>query len=372
MKVLIVSGSRGEWGYYTPIISQFKKFGVEYDILCTNMAPLRGFGGLVDQIESSGENVKYKIYSAYQGDDHYSMAKGFASLSASVADIFAYTHYDWVLLAGDRFEQFAVASVCNLMYLPTAHIQAGELSGNVDGVTRHAIGKLVHLHFAANMDAYKRLVSIGEEVERVVLSGAPQLDELFLYYQEDKHIPTEHRVIAIYHGLTEAPKENFKGVKNMVSFLNESEAESNVIYILPNNDAGGDLIRQYILENKLHSHKAYVNIERREFFKLLASSKYMIGNSSSGLLEAPVYKKFAVNIGGRQRNRVAGKNVIHADYSMESIRQAAEKACSGSSKVDVDIESPYGNAPAAPKIVEKLLSWHRRPRSEILDRRLTV
>lgn len=368
MKVLISSGSRGEWGYYAPIIKEFAKQNIDYDVMSMNMAPLDEFGNLSRQLRLAGEEPKYEIFCSYHGGSHYSMAKSYASLSSSVADILHNNSYDWVLMAGDRFEQLAVASISGLMYVPSCHIQAGELSGNVDGVSRHAIGKLTHLHFAANKDAFMRLISLGEERDRVKLTGAPQLDEVFEYYQEDKYLAQDESILFVYHGLTEDPKVNFSGFLNAFELV--SESGSVVHFILPNNDAGGDLIRTHILNNKAPHHKVYTNLPRREYFYLLAKCKFIIGNSSSSLLEAPVYKKMAVNIGQRQRGRVFGNNLVNCDYGKHAIENAIKSISVGS--IDPDsIKSVYGTEPAAGKIVRHMTEYHSLGKKKILDRRLS-
>lgn len=368
MKVLISSGSRGEWGYYAPVVDLFVRHNIEYDIMAMNMAPLDEFGNLSRQLRAIGQTPKFEIFCSYHGGSHYAMAKSFGSLSSSVADIFHNNAYDWVLMAGDRFEQLAVANIASLMYVPSCHIQAGELSGNVDGVSRHAIGKLTHLHFAANKDAYDRLIALGEEPDRIKLTGAPQLDEVFEYYKEDEKIPCDESVLFTYHGLTENPTENFRGFVNAFEVIAETGRQ--VHFILPNNDAGGDLIRNYILNNKASLHKVYKNLPRRDYFRLMAKCKFMIGNSSSSLLEAPVYKKMAVDIGDRQRDRVFGNNIIKCGYTKDEIRYAVKSV--ENSKVDSkSIESVYGTEPAAGKIVKYMTEYHALGRNKILDRRLT-
>jgi GDP/UDP-N,N'-diacetylbacillosamine 2-epimerase (hydrolysing) len=369
MKVLISSGSRGEWGYYAPIIEEFSKQNIDYDVMSMNMAPLDEFGNLSRQLRLAGEEPKYEIYCSYHGGSHYSMAKSFSSLSSSVADILHNNAYDWVLMAGDRFEQLAVASIASLMYVPSCHIQAGELSGNVDGVSRHAIGKLTHLHFAANNDAYNRLIYLGEERERIKLTGAPQLDEVFEYYQDDKHLVQDQSVLFIYHGLTEDPKANFAGFLNAFELV--SDLSSIVHFILPNNDAGGDLIRTHILNNKKPCHKVYTNLPRRKYFYLMAKCQFIIGNSSSSLLEAPVYKKMAVNIGQRQRDRVFGNNIVNCGYTKKSIDAAIKSLTNGSINPD-SIVSVYGTEPAAGKIVRHMTDFYSLGKKKILDRRLSL
>lgn len=368
MKVLISSGSRGEWGYYAPIVDLFVRNNIEYDIMAMNMAPLDEFGNLSRQLSSIGQTPTFEIFCSYHGGSHYAMAKSFGSLCSSVADILHNNSYDWVLMAGDRFEQLAVANIASLMYIPSCHIQAGELSGNVDGVSRHAIGKLTHLHFAANKDAYDRLIALGEEPDRVKLTGAPQLDEVFEYYEEDKNIPSDNSVLFAYHGLTENPTENFRGFVNAFEVV--AETDRHVHFILPNNDAGGDMIRTYILDNKMSVHKAYKNLPRRDYFRLMAKCKFMIGNSSSSLLEAPVYKKMAIDIGDRQRDRVFGNNIIKCGYTREEIRNAVKSAENFAGDRD-SIVSVYGSEPAAGKIVRYMSEYYQLGRKQILDRRLT-
>ena len=163
-KILVVTGSRGEWGYLRPVLALWEEHeAISFDILATNMHLLASHGNTYREIESDGFFIKYKINMAMASDDYYSHAKGLSILMQSLSDIFLNENYDLVLLSGDRGEQLAAAMCASYCYIPVAHIQAGEVSGNIDGLARHAIGKLAHIHFASNEDAAKRLLALGEQ-----------------------------------------------------------------------------------------------------------------------------------------------------------------------------------------------------------------
>ena len=179
MKLLFLTGSRGEWGYIKPILEICKlDKKLNYSICVTNMHLLSNYGETVNEIEKDGFQVDHKIYMAIDGYNHISMTKSLGVLLSSLADIFLNSKPDWIILAGDRGEQLIGAVAGAFSYIPIAHIQAGEISGNIDGMSRHAIGKFAHLHFASNNDAAIRLSKLGESKFRIFNVGAPQIDDM--------------------------------------------------------------------------------------------------------------------------------------------------------------------------------------------------
>ena len=378
MKILISSGSRGEWGYYKPIIEELVKRKIEYDIMTMNMASTYEYGNLYQVLKDQGYNVKHNILCSFHGDSHYAMSKMFSSLSSSVADILANYKYDWVLIAGDRVEQLAVATIASLQYIPCAHIQAGELSGNIDGVTRHVIGKLVKLHFAANKDAYDRLLKLGEENERVILSGAPQLDDIFKFDSNKVNLLPElidlkngDFILAVFHGVTEELDECYEGLKNMTKAL--SNEKKKIIYISPNNDAGGITINRIIESERRRGDLIFNNLDRNQYLYLLDNCEFIIGNSSSGLLEAPIFKTFCINIGNRQLNRVQGENVVDSTYDFKNILDSINYIRTSNSYKESVLKmiSPYGESPASCIIVNELTDKNHKPDSFLQVRRIT-
>ena len=156
-KILFITGSRGEWGYIRPILRLIEnRDDIESVLVVTNMHLLPAYGNSYKEIENDGFEIDYKIHMSLDGYNHFTHAKSLGICLTSLPDIIDNEKPDWVLLAGDRGEQLMGAIAASYTYTPVAHIQAGELSGNIDGMSRHAIGKLVHLHFASNEDAANR------------------------------------------------------------------------------------------------------------------------------------------------------------------------------------------------------------------------
>ena len=176
-KIMFITGSRGEWGYIRPILRLIQsRSDVRSILVVTNMHLLPAYGNSFREIEKDGFSIDYKVNMSLDGYNHFTQAKSLGIFLTSLPDIIENERPDWVVLAGDRGEQLMGAIAASYTYTPVAHIQAGELSGNIDGMTRHAIGKLAHMHFAANKDAQERLLKLGEEEFRIFNVGAPQID----------------------------------------------------------------------------------------------------------------------------------------------------------------------------------------------------
>ena len=177
MKLLFLLGSRGEWGYIKPLIDICKTQNINYSICATNMVLLPNYGSLIKDIKKKYK-VSDDIYMALEGSNHHAMTKSLGVFLSSFIDVIKREKPSWIVLAGDRGEQLMGAIAGSYTYTPVAHIQAGERSGNIDGVARHSLSKLVHLHFASNQDSSNRLKKLGEENFRIFNVGAPQIDDM--------------------------------------------------------------------------------------------------------------------------------------------------------------------------------------------------
>ena len=227
MRILFFTGSRGEWGYIKPILSLCKKNNIKYNICATNMHLLENYGYSINEILNDGFKVSDKIFMAMDGYNPVTMSKSMGVLMTSFTDVVNRIKPDWVVLAGDRSETLVASIVCSYMYVPVAHIQAGELSGNIDGLARHAIGKFAHIHFASNKDAYSRLLKLGEEKFRIKLVGAPQLDDIKKIKKstisrkkltENLGIKGGKYILAVYHPVT----EEYLSIENHISKIIEA------------------------------------------------------------------------------------------------------------------------------------------------------
>jgi GDP/UDP-N,N'-diacetylbacillosamine 2-epimerase (hydrolysing) len=360
-KYLFICGSRGEWGYIRPIIDIFRKKKIKYSIIATNMLLLSSHGKLVNEIKKEGYNVSDEIFMSLEGSNYFSMTKSLSVLLNSLVDIIVRIKPTWFILAGDRGEQLMGAVAAAYTYTPLAHIQAGERSGNIDGVTRHAIAKFVHLHFSTNLDATNRLLKSGEEKFRVKQVGAPQLDEIknkkFLNYNSLIKIYGEvikkKYILVIFHPVT----EEFKNIKKQIKILISSLKDINLkkIWIFPNNDAGSEIIKNEILHCRDVSTSVYSNLSREHYLSLMKYSEFIIGNSSSGLIEAPSFAKPAINIGRRQQDRVRGGNVIDSKFDKSLIKRAIKKACSKKFRDKItQLKNPYGDGNSSYRILKIL------------------
>jgi GDP/UDP-N,N'-diacetylbacillosamine 2-epimerase (hydrolysing) len=363
MKILFLLGSRGEWGYIEPVIREFTKKRHEVEICATNMAILDGYGNLAAKLERDGIPIKYRVHSSISGDNLASMAKSIGLLEMSLVDILSQNTPDWLVLAGDRAEQLAGAIAGAYCYIPTAHIQAGERSGNIDGVARHAISKLVHFHLASNQDAAQRLISSGEELTRVHITGAPQIDDIYQKNFLTRSELASFRIIkhdgpfvlACIHPVT----EDLASTELLISevMLSLKNLEKQVVWVLPNNDAGGERIRSFVLDGTRSKDAIHVNLDREKFLALMANADWMIGNSSSGILEAPSFSLPAINIGRRQADRFRGENVIDSEIDRTSIKNAIARAENPTFRSSIQgMLNPYGHGDAAKKIVSILES----------------
>mgnify|MGYP001381470697 FL=1 len=359
MRLLFLLGSRGEWGYIKPIIDICKVQKIKYSICATNMVLLPNYGSLIKEVKKN-YNVSDEIYMALEGSNHYVMTKSLGIFLSSFIDVIKRQKPSWIVLAGDRGEQLMGAVAGAYTYTPVAHIQAGERSGNIDGVVRHSLSKLAHLHFASNNDAKKRLIKMGEEKHRIFNTGAPQIDDMKKNKFKDEYIKKYFNIdtkrsfiLVAMHPVTEEYGQAENQVKILIDSLNSVKQKK--IWILPNIDAGADLIRKTLIENRNSDTLIFKNLSREIYLTLLRRSKLIIGNSSSGILEAPSYSVPAINLGRRQNNRVQAKNVINSDFKKEKILLSIKKATSNkfinSCK---NMKNPYGDGNSSKRIIEIL------------------
>ena len=342
----------------------------------TNMHLLPAYGNSYKEIEQDGFRINYRVRMAIEGGDHVSHAKSLGVCLAALPDILDVERPDWVVLAGDRGEQLMGAIAACYSYVPVAHIQAGELSGNIDGMTRHAIGKLTHLHLAANQDAADRLVRLGEESFRVFNVGAPQIDEMVaaqytaLGELEQKYSLDlgNNFLLAVLHPVTEEMSKAGEQARIFVEALNQFNCPK--IVILPNNDAGSLNVKNAIAKYRTGTYHLFANLKREDYLGFLKEARCIVGNSSSGLLEAPTFKTPAVNIGRRQDMRFRGANVIDVSFETNGIINAIERAVSSEFRTSLsDCVNPYGDGRSSERILDLLMSTN--PDSRWMTKTLT-
>ncbi len=362
--IALITGSRGEYGYIRPVIRAIEEDpDLDYRVIATNLHLLPDYGYSLQEFERDGIRVSDRLYMALDGYTPGSMSKSLGVFLLGVTDALLRLEPDIVLLAGDRGEQLMAAIAAAHMNIPVAHIQAGELSGNIDGMTRHAIGRYAHVHFASNADAAERLRRSGEQEFRIFLSGAPQLDELVNGEYDDVDTVRQKfslrseapLVLVVQHPVTEEFLETEAQVVETMEAV--CELGHDAVVIFPNNDAGSSEVRRVIEQYRrpfVHIHRS---VPRRTYLGLMRAADVMVGNSSSALIEAPVFRLPAVNVGHRQRDRYRGPNVIDVESDRHAIEEALGMAMSPDFKgsLAASDEAPYlGDGHVAERITQVL------------------
>ncbi|MBL79490.1 MAG: UDP-N-acetylglucosamine 2-epimerase (hydrolyzing) [Nitrosomonadaceae bacterium] len=329
-KILFVTGTRADFGKLKGLIESIKREkDFDYGIFATGMHLLKRYGSTIHEIRKSGF---VNIYPFLNQDDVVGAQMDYV-LANTINGLSLYTREfcpDLIVVHGDRVETLAGATVGVLNNILVAHIEGGEISGTIDEILRHAITKLSHIHFVANNKARKRLIQLGETPKSIFVTGSPDIDLML-----SKQLPALNKVknryrisfseyaIFSYHPVTTELRSIKKKIATVIDALIESNMNYVVIY--PNNDRGSDLIVEEILRLKELPRFRLITSMRFEYYlTLLKHSKAIIGNSSAGVREAPVYGVPTVNIGTRQNKRFNYKSIINVSENRLKILEAIQ------------------------------------------------
>lgn len=361
-RIAAITGSRGEWGYIRPVLRLIEEDpDLDYAIITTNMHLLPEFGMSVHEIERDGFHVDERIYNTFDGYTAPTMTKSLGCFLLELPTVLQRMKPDIILLAGDRGEQLMAAIAGVHLGVPVGHVQAGELSGNVDGIVRHAITKLAHIHFAANEEFGERIRHMGEQEFRIHVTGAPLVDDLIngsmttpdelrTRYRLDRDEPL---ILAVQHSVTEEEASAGDQVAETIHAVLEIGWPT--IFIYPNADAGSELIRKQLGTLKRPDIRLFRNLPRQDYVGLMKLANVIVGNSSSGIMESPTFGTPCVNIGRRQNGRAQSCNVINVGYSRHEITKAIREATSfefvARAKKAIN---PYGDGRASERIVQIL------------------
>jgi UDP-hydrolysing UDP-N-acetyl-D-glucosamine 2-epimerase len=332
-KILYITGTRADYGLMKSVLKGIEKHPkLELEIVATGMQMMEEFGMTINEIKKDGFKI-HEIDATYENDNKESMAnfigKFIQLLSKKVKEI----KPDIILLLGDRGEMLAGAIVGAYLTIPVAHLHGGEITSTVDEFSRHAITKLAHIHFSATENSAERIIKMGEDPSNVFVVGAPGLDSIL---NENMIEPTELSeiynqnlskpiLLVVQHPVTTEVEDAPDQILETLEAISELKHQTVLIY--PNADAGGrrmiEVIKGY---EKYPFIKAFKSIPHREYLSLMRIASVMIGNSSSGIIEAPSFGLPVVNIGSRQEGRQRAENVIDLDYDKEKIKAAIKKA----------------------------------------------
>ena len=315
--ITFITGTRADYGKIKSLILELQKKNNRFK---THLI-ITGMHNSVKHGYTAGEIKKDKIQNCYRFKNQFkntSMDIILANTIKGINKFISNNHTDLIVVHGDRVESLAGAITGCLNNIKVAHIEGGEISGTIDEVLRHSISKLSHLHFVTNGIAKKRLEQMGEINRNIFTIGSPDVDIILknklpnLYSVKKRYdINFENYGIFIFHPVTTELKKIENQIKSLLNLLVKSKF--NYVVLLPNNDLGHHIILDKILSlknKKLKNFKILPSMRFEYYLTLLKNSNFIIGNSSSGIMEAPYYGVPTIDFGTRQRNRAKINSVI--------------------------------------------------------------
>lgn len=364
--IAVVTGSRAEYGYLKPLMSAIQKdVDLKLIPLVTGTHLLPKFGNTCEIVKNDFPS-SIEIQMDIPGDSLKDMALYLSSGIRNFAEFLNENRPDILVVLGDRSESLAAALAACYLNIPVAHINGGDVTGTtIDESVRHAITKLAHIHFVHTRQNAERVEKMGEERKRIFITGALTLDtilnmplpskkEIFKKYHLDEEKTT---FLVVFHSITTLKDRGFSQLEKLFEVLDTLKEQTVLFY--PNVDAGGDQLRTLIknYEGKSYLH-TFINLPHQDYLGLMKSVDVMIGNSSSGIIEAPAFHVPVVNIGSRQQGRERSMNIIDVEPKKDEILAAIHKGLFDKDflkKIQKCVNT-FGDGHAAERIVNILKS----------------
>jgi GDP/UDP-N,N'-diacetylbacillosamine 2-epimerase (hydrolysing) len=363
-KICVITGSRAEYGLLRWVMQGIMDHpDLTLQLIATGMHLSEDFGMTVDEIEKDGFKVDFKVEILDNNDSAVGIAGAMSRGLSGVAEALDDLKPDLVLVLGDRYEIFVSVAAALVAKIPVAHIHGGELTiGAYDDAFRHAITKMSHLHFVATEEYKNRVIQLGENPNSVFLVGGLGIEtikNLKLLDQEELEKALnvkfkEKSLLITFHPTTldeQTPRAQMQELLNAVDKL----SNVTLIFTLPNADTGGreiiKMIHDYVGKNP--NAYAFTSLGQLKYLSCIAQVNGVVGNSSSGILEVPSFKKGTVNIGDRQKGRIRTTSVIDCETNKKSISKAIETLLSEQFKNSLNsVKNPFDQGNSSAKIVE--------------------
>lgn len=366
-KIAVVTGSRAEYGLLYWLMKEIQHDAdLQLQVVVTGMHLAPEFGWTYRVIEADGFTIDAKVDMLLASDTPVAVTKSLGLATIGFADVFDRLKPDIVVVLGDRYEILAAAQAAMVARVPLAHIHGGEATeGLIDEAIRHSVTKMAHLHFVAAEPYRRRVIQLGEHPSRVFNFGAPGVEHIrrasFLSRTELEEflgIALRKPVFLVtYHPVTLSADSPAVAMTELLAALDAFPTAS-IIFTKTNSDPNGriinDLIDDYVGRHPARA-VAYDSLGQLRYLSLMKEADVIIGNSSSGLIEAPALRKPTVNIGPRQQGRLRAGSVVDCAETREAITQSIHKALSDEFQSQVClVESPYGSGEVSKKIKEVL------------------
>lgn len=380
MKVAVFTGTRAEYGLLFWLLRDIQNDPeLTLQLLVSGMHLSSEFGETYKQIEQDGFAIDEKIEILLSSDTAVGTAKSMGLGVLGFTDALSRLKPDALVILGDRFEALAAAQTAMILRIPILHLHGGEITeGAYDDAIRHAITKLSYLHGTSTKEYQQRVIQLGEQPERVKNIGAIGLDHLkrgeFMTVDEIANSLSfrlsQPYFLVTYHPVTlgdEQPEQSFNALLEALSEFPDHQ----VILTYPNADDGGrriiPLLEKYAEQQPERVH-AIPSLGQKRYLSAVKNAAVIIGNSSSGVIEVPSFNVPTVNIGVRQKGRLAAKSVLHCDATKVAISEAITSALQGDYKtLNEQVTNPYGAGNASEQVIAMLKSLNFEPSKSFYD-----
>jgi UDP-hydrolysing UDP-N-acetyl-D-glucosamine 2-epimerase len=364
-RIGVVTTSRADYSHlYWPLRELSARQDLELGVFVLGPHLSPKFGNTIEEIERDGFPIQARIECLLSSDSDTGMAKTIGIAIQSLADALTSWRPDILLLIADRYEMLAPASVAVALRIPIAHIEGGEISqGAIDDQVRNAITKLAHIHFASTQTARRRVIAMGEAPWRVHHAGAPSLDHLRWSKLLDRRALedrlnlkiTSPSILVAWHPVTILRNTNAEADPFFAAL---ADAPGQLLFVYPNTDAGSYAIieRTRALGAKRPNTQIFVNLDAVTYWSLLSQVDAMVGNSSSGIMEAASFALPVVNVGMRQQGRERARNIIDVAAAKKEIAAGLKQALDPAFRRRLrGLKNPYGDG-AASKTIARVLA----------------
>ena len=366
-KVCVVTGTRAEYGLLKPVMEKIKNSNhLSLQVLVTGMHLLPEFGSTIEEIKKDGFTIDARVPIVVEGDNKFSMSISIGLGVISISQALEILSPKIVVVLGDRYEILAAAIATSYSGKVLAHLCGGDSpEGGYDEYSRHAITKMAHLHFPMTKKSSDRIIRMGENPENVHVVGYTSLDTILnkefpdtgLVFRKFNLNPDDKLLVVVYHSISTNPEKASNEVETVLEAITEIGHQSLVIY--PNVDPGGKGIIEAInhfAEKFPQIIKTSRSVPYKEYLSLLRGATVLIGNSSSGILEAPSFNLPVVNIGSRQEGRERSENIIDVNVDKIEIVSAVKTALFDKQFLSQvkNCKNPFGDGKASERIVHIL------------------
>ncbi|MBN2396160.1 MAG: UDP-N-acetylglucosamine 2-epimerase (hydrolyzing) [Candidatus Atribacteria bacterium] len=363
MKIGILTSSRADFGIYYPLVKElWKDDFFEIEIIAFGTHLKKEYGYTIEEIKKLGFEVKHKIETLTKNDGAIDISNNIGDAIIKFSHFWDKNKFDLVFALGDRYEMFAAVTAASTFNINIAHLHAGETTlGAIDNIYRHSISLMSKYLFVSTDEYKERATEISQQAEHVFNVGALSIDNLVHqdfyskeeFYEAFKIDLKTPSILTTFHPETVSIERNEEYIDELIAALAELKHKYQIIITMPNSDTKGDMIRQRLIEfgKGSHSVKLVESLGMKGYLSAMKFCSMLLGNTSSGFVEASFFPKWVINLGDRQKGRILAKNILNTKISKEEILTTVNSIENSELPLNTHI---YGEGNASKKIISRI------------------